>query len=164
MGLHALQKNAAAFSGLSPRRSQGLVVPWGIRTVWEPMSAYPKSFRRIKHGRSYRPHAHSRCSRHDDKASGGSPNGSFFRPIPERARGAIPPCVPGSSRSRRRRGVGRARGAAPPNADIITRRLIGDGQCREIAALRRPSARFSLSRCARILCFGTEADPLPYLI
>ena len=50
------------------------------------------------------------------------------------------------------------------NADIITRRLIGDGQCREIAALRRPSARFSLSRCARILCFGTEADPLPDLI
>jgi hypothetical protein len=61
-------------------------------------------------------------------------------------------------------GEGTAGPVRPRNADIITRRLIGDGQCREIAALRRPSARFSLSRCARILCFGTEADPLPYLI
>ncbi len=53
-------------------------------------------------------------SRHDDKASGEPLNGSFFRPIAERVRAEVLPCVLGSLGSHRRRAGGRARGAAPP--------------------------------------------------
>jgi hypothetical protein len=68
----------------------------------------------IKRGRCCRPLCSVSHSRHDDKASGGSPNSPALRPMLGRARGATPPCALGSSQSRQRHGVGRARSTAPP--------------------------------------------------
>ena len=98
-----------------------------------------------------------RFSRHDGKASGGSPNGSFFRPIPERVRGAVPPCVSGSFENRRRRVVGHARGAAPPcvpgSSENRQRRGVGSRSLRFLGCYGGDKGLFnpSLRRCCHRL-------------
>jgi len=112
---------AYGHSCVAKKRSRLLrVVPAAIVGLGRALGSGCRPIRRVSGelsvGRATELHARARRAQHDDKASGGSPNGSFFRPIPGPARGAIPPCVPGSSQSRQRRGGARARGAAPPCA------------------------------------------------
>src|SRR5271165_4475600 len=96
---------------------------WRMETTIEEDSADPC----IKRG--CRPSGSVSYSRHDDKASGGSPNGAALRP--GRARGVTPPCALGWSKSRQRHGVGRAPGGAPPceRGSSENRQRRGGGSC-----------------------------------
>src|SRR5947209_17533641 len=60
----------------------------------------------IKRGRSCRPSGSVSYSRHDDKASGGSPNGPALRPMLGRARGPTPPRALGGRKVVSRTGSG----------------------------------------------------------
>ena len=128
------RRMAPAHAG-APRRRGACGLARGPQcglSVGRPDNWRAPASRRVRGGSAGSVFGPIRSSRYDDdKASGEPPSGSFFRPMPERARAEVHPCEHGSLESRRRRAAGCARGAAPPcgHGSSENRQRRGVGSC-----------------------------------